>query len=316
VNPRASFAEAIAACERASAEKPDTEAHSVLSAVNFALGNYEAEHGGDPDRLFERSAHELEEVLRVRDESGLHYNLGRLWSSRARYQANHGHDPNQSVDAALEQYNITLRMSPSRDDAPAAMGDAVIARARYLQAEHRNAQATIEEARRALDRSLAMNPRLVPPIKFRVELAELDAEALLERRTDPTSALEAIRAGAKELLRRRSMDHFSHLMLCRAELLAARWALASGRRADTFLTQAAIEAARAREADATDASVWTASAEVELLRAEATQRQGGAAARAIAAGNEFIEEAMKIDPRLRRTLAVRDALARLARTPP
>lgn len=99
-------------------------------------------------------------------------------------------------------------------------------------------------------------------------------------------------------------------MRCWAEILAARWALARGEAADRFLGRAASEAALAREADPTDRLAWTASAEVEQLRAEAARARRIAADTAIEKGLAFVDRAMAIDPGLLRTLKVRDALAR------
>jgi hypothetical protein len=65
-----------------------------------------------------------------------------------------------------------------------------------------------------------------------------------------------------------------------------------------------------------DASAWTASAEVEQLRAEAARSHGAASAAAIARGLAFIDQAMKIDRRLVQARRVRDELARQAQAAP
>ncbi len=315
-NPRAAFEQAVASCERATAAKPDADHHSSLGVVYSSLAVYEAEHGGDPTRLFQLGERNFRASLGINDDAVQRYNLGRLWSSLAHYQSNHGHDPRGSVDAAVAEFDTAVSMDATRSDALAAIGDVLIARARFQQAAHVNAQATIAEARRALDRALAIDPALVPPIKYRIELAELEAEALLERHADPGFALIAMRTDAQLLLRRRPGDGFAHLMSCRADLLAARWALARGKPANAFLTRAHAEATQAREADPMDAPAWTASAEVEQLRAEAMRSHRGAPATAIAGGLTFIEQAMKIDPRLGRAQRVRDELSRQTHSAP
>src|SRR5262249_33763497 len=52
-DPRADFAGAVAACERAVTAKPDPDNHSSLGVVYATLAIYEAEHGGDPVRFFD-----------------------------------------------------------------------------------------------------------------------------------------------------------------------------------------------------------------------------------------------------------------------
>src|SRR5262249_37127394 len=174
-------------------------------------------------------------------------------------------------------FDRTVRMDATRGDALAAIGDVLVARARFEQAEHENPRQTIAEAREALDRALAIDAALVPPIKYRIELAELEAEALLADHADPAATVTAMRADAQQLLLRRPEDGFAHLLSCRAELLAARSAIARGAASDTFLARAAAEAAHAREADPMDASAWTACAEVEQLRAASAARSSRAA---------------------------------------
>jgi tetratricopeptide (TPR) repeat protein len=310
IDPRPAFEQAAAACARATEAKPDADNYASLAVVYVTLATYNADHGGDPERFFELGARNFRAALGIREDAAQRYNLGRLWSGLAHYHSNHGRDPERAVAAALTELNTAVRLDATRSDALAAIGDVLIARARFQQSTQRDAQATITEARGALDRALAIAPELVPPVKYRIELAELDAEALLARGLDAEAAVKAMQADARLLLRRRPNDGAAHLMLCRAELLAARGALARGQAVDGFLTRAASEAARARKSDPTDAVAWTASAEVEQWRAQAARDRPAPRAAAIARGRAFLDQAMKIDPRLVRALKVRDELAR------
>ena len=309
-DPRPAFEQAVAACERAIAVLPDADKYASLGVVYSSLVVYDAGHGRDPGRFFELGEQNFRASLGINDDALQRYNLGRLWTGLAHFQSSHGRDPQHSVDAALAEFNTAVQMDATRSDALAAIGDVLIARARFQQAEQGDAQPTIAEAHTALDRALAVNADLAAPIKYRIGLAELEAEALLEHHADPASAVTSLRADAQLLLRRRPNDGFAYRMLCRAELLAARWTLTRGEAADQYLSRAATEAARARDADPTDALAWTASAEVELLRAEAARSRRLAPAAPIASGLAFIEQAITIDPRLVRTLKVRDELAR------
>jgi tetratricopeptide (TPR) repeat protein len=308
-NPRGDFERAIAACERATAAKADARSYASLGVVCAALAAYEAEHGGDPARHFELGERSFRASLAINDDAGQRYNLGRLWTRRARDQIDHGRDPRRWVDAAIAELNRVVQMDATRGDALAAIGDVLVVRARREQAEHADPRPTIAEARRTLDRALAIDATLIPPIKYRIELAELEVEALLERHADPAPAVAAMQSDAQQLLRRRPDEGFAHRMACRAELLAARSALARGAASDGLLRRAAAEAARARGADPMDASAWLASAEVEQLRAEAARSHRVARARANARGLAFTEQALAIDPGLVSARLVRDALA-------
>jgi len=310
IDPRPEFQQAAAACEPAAAANPDADRYATLGVLYAALAVYDGDHGGEPGRYFELGERNYRASLRITDAPVVHYNLGRLWGSYAYYQSTHDLDPRASVDAALPELEAAVRMDATRSDAVAAIGDVLIARARYEQATQGDARSTIAEARAALARALAIDADLVPPIKYRAELEELEGEALLEQRGDPAPVLAAMRADAELLLRRRPDDRFSHLMSSRTDLLAARRALARGESADRFLTRAASAAARAREADPTDAPAWTTSAEVEQVRAEAAATRHGSPRTALASGLAFIEQALKLDSRLARALHVRDALTR------
>jgi hypothetical protein len=206
-------------------------------------------------------------------------------------------------------------MDATRADAWAGMADALIARARFQRSQQAETQPALTQARSFIERALAIEAALVPPVRYRVMIAELDAEALLDRHADPGPAVMRMRADVQLLLRRLPDDGFAHRFWCRAELIAARWALAHHEPADPLVARAVSEAARARQRDAMDALAWTASAEAELVRAEAASAHKLPSSTAIASGLAFIEQAMKIDPALVRTLTVRDRLARSAARP-
>jgi tRNA A-37 threonylcarbamoyl transferase component Bud32/tetratricopeptide (TPR) repeat protein len=312
VDPRPAFGNAVVACERSLAAKPDANKHASLGTVYDSLAAYEGDHGGDPMRYAELSDRHLRAAISIDEDAGLHYSIGRLWARVAHYQVNHGKDPQRAVDTALAGLGTTVWMDARRGDAWAAMSDALIARVRFQQAAQQDTQDAVTRAHMAIERALAIEPELLPPIKYRILLAELDAESRLARDADPTQAVSGMRTNVQLLLQRLPDDDFTHRAWCRAELLAVRWALSRRQPVGRLLARATAEATRAREIDPLDADGWTASAEVELLRAEATRARGSLAGMAINHGLELIERALEIDPKLSRALRVRDALARQA----
>jgi eukaryotic-like serine/threonine-protein kinase len=316
IDPVPAFEHAIAACERAAAAKPGADELSSLGVLYSSLAAYHSDHGRDPQRFIELSARNFRASLEIADDSVQRYNLGRLWSTLAHYQSNHGGDPRQAVGAGLRELDTAARMDATRCDALAAMGDVLIARARFEQATGDSAQATIAQARADLAQALAIDPQLVPAIKYRAELAEIEAEARLAQRADPMPAVQVTRADAQAVLRRRPSDVSAHRLAARADVLAGRWALEHGEPVDDLVPRAAYEAARARDANSKDALAWTVSAEVELMRAGAARSQQATRDAAMAAGLSFIKEALAIDPGLVRAQRVRDDLLRPAPSPP
>ncbi|MBC7976229.1 MAG: hypothetical protein H7138_14750, partial [Myxococcales bacterium] len=147
VDPRPEFERAAAACERATEVKPDADKHSSLGVVYATLATYDAEHGGEPDRAFERGERSFRASLAIREDAVQRYNLGRLWSAFAHYQSGHGRDPARAVEAALAELQTAVRMDATRSDALAAIGDVLVARARFQLAAQADVQATIAEAR-------------------------------------------------------------------------------------------------------------------------------------------------------------------------
>jgi tetratricopeptide (TPR) repeat protein/predicted Ser/Thr protein kinase len=312
LDPHSAFQQAIVACQRAAAAKPDVDKYAALGAVYSSLASYEAEHGADPMHTIELSERNLRAAIGIEDGAVLHHNLGRLWTNVANYQEGHGRDPQRAVDRALAEFTTAVQMDATRADAWAGMSDALIARARFQQAAQADPQPTETQARALLERALAVEPALVPPIRHRIRLAELDAEALLAHHADPSPVVAHMRADAQLLLSRLPNDGFAHRFLCWAALISTRWALAHHAAVDHALARAAAEATRARECDAMSALAWTASAEVEALRAEIARARGLPSRVAVATGLGYIDQALKIDPDLVRTLKVRDQLARSA----
>jgi hypothetical protein len=287
--------------------------YDSLGTIYGAVAAYEADHGGDPAPLVERSEHNLRAAAAIADDEGIHYNLGRLWTKHAHYLVNHGMNPHDAVDKAVAEFRVVAQMAANRSDAWAGTSDALIARVRY-QAEHgEDVRRTAAQARESLERALTMEPEMIPPIKYRIMLAEVDAEARLAHGADPTSVVEHMRLDTQAVLNRLPADSWAYRFRCFAELIAARWALAHRQPVDSLLARAAIAAAHAREQDAMDAWAWTASAEVEGLRAEAALTRGLPSSAAVVSGRAFVDRALKIDPRLLRTLRIRDRLDRSAR---
>src|SRR5262249_5823610 len=151
LDPRSTFEQALAACERSIAANPDSDKYGTLGVVYTSLAAHEARHGGDPTDFVDLDSRNSRTALSIgRDNIAhniLHYNLGRLWTIRAHYRSNHGEDPGPSVDHALVEFKTAVQRDAARSDALAAMADVLLARARFQRAEHQDARATIAEAR-------------------------------------------------------------------------------------------------------------------------------------------------------------------------
>ena len=311
-DPRHAFEQAVAACERAVATNPWADNHESLAVVYGAVAAYEGDHGGDPMPFVERSERSLRAEMAIDDDPAGHFSLGRLWTRQAQYLVNHGMDPHEMVDKAVAEFATVTRMAAERADAWAGTSEALISRAQFQWDHGDDFEATARHARASLQRALAMAPTTMQMMRYRIMLAELDAESRLARGADPTSAVEQMRADTRAVLSRLPAASWAHRLRCRAELFAARWALARRRPVGGLLARAQAAAAQARERDALDALAWTASAEVEALRVESSLARGLPSSAAVASGLAFIEQALKIDPKLVRTSRVRERLERAA----
>jgi len=314
-DPRPAFQQAVAACERAAATRPDSDKYASLGAVYTSLAVYESEHGGDPARAAELGERNLRSAIAIDDRNAVfHYNLGRLLSSVAHYREAHGESPERPVALALSELETSVTMDATRVDARATMAGALISLGRFERAasgaEHRESR-SLARARAALQEALALRPDMTAPIRYRMMLAELDAESLLARHADPAPEVARIEADAPLVLRRTSDAGFAHRLRCRAQVFAARWAWLHHRDVARMLDRAASDAQAARAADPWDPRSWTASAEVELVRAEAAPARPAADA-ATARARAFLDRARALDPRLAWTLAVSRDLARQA----
>jgi serine/threonine protein kinase len=310
IDPHPELGQAVAACERAATAGPNSDVHDSLGTVYLSLASYDGEHGIDPTGSFERGERSFLNALSLDDDPLLYRQLGRLYTKLAQYQASHGQSPERAVERALPEYDRASTNDATLWVAWTGKSDALVARAEFQRQQHDDVQPTLTQAREALERAHA-RAQSVPVIRSRIEIAALEAEARLDHNADPTSAAEQLRADAQQLMQLVPRDGFAYRSGCRADLVMARWVIAQRRTAAPWLTDAANEAEQARDADPMDALAWTASAEVEQLRAETAR--GAAPGTAIARGFAFVEHALTIDPRLRRALDVRDALTRRAR---
>jgi tetratricopeptide (TPR) repeat protein/predicted Ser/Thr protein kinase len=114
IDPRATYRQAIEACERAVAARSNANNHGSLAIAYFAAAEYDGEHGGDPMPMFELGEQQMRTTLSIDNDAGLHYNLGRLLSKVARYQSSHGLDPRRAVDGALPEFENTAQRDGRR----------------------------------------------------------------------------------------------------------------------------------------------------------------------------------------------------------
>ena len=305
IDPLGEFTAALTSCRAAAQAGPTADASASLAWVYAWRAQYEGDHGVDPTASFALAEHGFRAALALEDDPAVHYGFAQMWTRRAAIQATHDEDPRPAVDAALAEYNAMLRLHVNHGMALAGSGEALAVRARYQLARREDAAATIAQAHAAVDPALAREPTLVMALLAHLAVVALDAELLIQRDADPAPALARMRGDVNTL-----RDHFeeagaAQLWSCRAESLAARWALAHGHAgvAAPYLARAAAAAALARTIDAQSASAWIASAEVERLRAQA----GGKTA--VADGLGFLERAIAIDPRRARARELRDELA-------
>jgi tetratricopeptide (TPR) repeat protein len=284
--------------------------YASLAAVESALAAYNGNHGVDPMPAVTLGERNLRAAIAIDDSAVWRYSLGRLWIAVAHYQDDRGQDPERAIVRVLSELELSTRMDATRADAWATRAEALILRARQQRADHVDTTSTLAAARAALERALEISPTMAAPLRHRMALAELDAEALLEHHADPGAAVARIRADAQALLARVPNDGVSHRLWCSAELLAARWAVAHGNPVEPLLVQAARHATQARETDPMDPRAWVASAAVEQLRAGAAHARGTPTDASIARGLAFAERALALAPGLVCARVVRDNLQR------
>ena len=307
IDPRAELATALAGCRAAAQGAATAAAYESLAGTYSSLARYQGNHGIDPTPSFELAERSYRAALALVDDPTLRYDFARMWTRRATIQASHGQDPGPAVDAALAEYNAMLRLHVNHGMALSGAGEALAVRARSELANHDAAAATIARAHAAIDPAIAREPTLAIALLAHLAVSEVDGELLLQRGADPAPAVARMRGDVETLIDRHAVEAAAQLWLCQAELLAARWALAHGNPVAPILVRAAAAAARARTVDPQSARAWTASAEVERLRAEAGSPT------AIAEGLGFVDRAIAIDPRRVRTRELRDELAARAR---
>jgi serine/threonine-protein kinase len=296
-DPRPILDEAVKLAERGIAAAPrSADLHGDLGSVWQARADYEAEHGIDPQASLARAIAAFDASLasNPNDASTL-TNLGLTMHTRAYYRLERGQTEGEAdLERSKEAYERVLALGGTDSKTLNNLGYLAVDRATYHARVGRDPRPAIEEGVSYLRRALAANRAEKYAYFNTAGLRLVEAEYLVDKGDDPTTALaEASQAIDADLARSKAPDPDILAYRSSGHVVAARWAMK--RKLSPAAAFAAADAAmkRAEELDATTGYVVAGRIELERWRAEWLIEEGrdatAALARAKAATSQMAE---------------------------
>ncbi|QSQ24587.1 protein kinase [Pyxidicoccus parkwayensis] len=286
---------AIAAALSAQAVAPPGTRVPLELAISYRVwGRYRQRQGLDPREQLRLSIESFERLLPEERDYAFHSNLGVTYQVWADYEAEHGEDPLAHQDRAIEAYRAAIRLRAEQADAWINLGNALNKRASLPRAP--DAPGDLTQARVALERALAINPRNVAACFQGADISEQLARLHLNRGEDPGPDLEKALALYRQGLEVNAklpplLNGLGSLLLWQAEL---RWEDGGDPESLLVASQQSFEQARAVAPQ--QAYAYNNLAEVSAMRATFALARREDPGRNVRAAVELYQQALGLLP--------------------
>lgn len=309
-DPRAWLDSAFAEFDEALRLNPSFLSTYINKAITLnRRGDYEAMRGNNPETWYKMAIASYEHVVKVNPKDPyIFVNLGVVYTAWARYRLAGGQDPTPELQTGRMVYARSLAFNKSDAILWNNLGENWLVQSQAALDRGRNPSPAVERGMENLNKALAINPVYDYP-RFNLIHAHLQRATWLGRTgSDPGAELERARDAYRRGLEVNARYFWSHYIAGRTELVAARWSVRQGRSPLAELDRAAAYLRKARGNNPADADIPTAQGEVEWQRAEWLRGQEQPDAEAIRTGQTHLDEALRINPRHARALAIRGRL--------
>lgn len=304
LDPTASIDESIAVFERTLEINPRMAiALNSLGAAFCTRAEWEQGRGGDPRGSLDRAMSAFERSAEENPSNTLVYsNLGSAAATRGRYELDTGEDPTRSLNEALDWIQKAVNINPR--NATALFNRASIHRlhALYLIDQGQNPSIETAAAVADLDRAEAINPACIGLKIERARVQSLEVRRLMALGRDPSQALNRYQRTVEQALRDHPLAGEVHVEAARVHLFRVSWSVVFPQRREAEIDAGLEAIGRALDASPQLADAFRVRGSLLLERASALG-PGPARSAAAAGAVEAFDQALALNPVLRRTIA-------------
>lgn len=320
---RVSLDASVANLRKAAQINPASEmAFGYLGNSYWSRAQFEESHGINPIPTARKAIESYGKAIELNPGEAFHYgNMGGVHRLIAEYQMQHGEDPRESIQNAIDCYRKTVSINPNISYIYASIGNAHRLKASFENGQGLDPRASLRQAIDNYGKMTGIMPNEPSPYKERIPAFSLLAEYELEHGgADPGADLERARQAARKAIALDADDPDTYEHAARAELLAARLAIARGQSPLASFKQADEMLQTSLRLNPNNGNARITSAELQVLLAN-YHRSGNRNREAledVRRGFEQVEADLKISPNQPEAFAVRGLLllarAQLARS--
>jgi tetratricopeptide (TPR) repeat protein/predicted Ser/Thr protein kinase len=310
LDPRPSLQSAVESFQRAAEVTPSYGLlYSNLGYVYKMIATYESERGLDATPAFTRSVETLQKALALNPSyAGAYANLGSVLATKGSHEAETGIDPEPSLNAAVAALRKGIEANPSLFLLHTNLGFTYVLKAESELEVGRDCHGTVSQALESYSKAVALNPKYAWAYADQARAHLARARFLIAERRDPGADLKKAELLLSDARKMNPNDFWSHLYQGQVELAAGRWALIDGRDPSGLFkrSQASFEAAR--RLNPRSVVAHEAIAELCRWRADSAVRKKASPRRDLDEGVEAAGQALSINPRRARALAIMGVL--------
>jgi len=278
-------------------------AMNSMGAAFCLKAEWEQGHGADPRESLDRAIEAFEGSALENPTNTLVYsNLGSAAATRARYELDTGADPSRSVDEALSWLDTAITLNPQNSTALFNRASVRRISALHLIEHGENPSAEISAAIDDLDRAEAINSGYIGIGIERARIENLKARWFFSQGGDPAGILDRTQRMIERALRDSPSNGEASTEQARIHLFRVSWSVVgSDRRAGEL--DAGLDSITKALKENPDLSDAFSVRGFLLLERAVGMEAGCAQATVAAAAVEAFEQALELNPMLRRKIA-------------
>lgn len=291
---------ALAACARAAAANPGSEADSVSHIeydVYFSLAYYEREHGHDPTLALDKALAAAGAGIARSPQDPFFYDAeATVLLFRARERLARGESAVALIESARTHLNKALELNPTIARHFNDRGALGLVQCRQRLLGGLDCEALLPEVIADFKRARQLSPRVFAANELLLSGLSQYAEFRLQQGASPRPLLSEAQSWAAEAERLGVSNSVTHQSLGWLFLAAAEYSFSQNQRADVELAGAQAELSAALRLNARAAPVYVGLSRLYRLRAGLAKAHGQAAADLLAQARAAVAQGLDINP--------------------
>jgi tetratricopeptide (TPR) repeat protein len=281
--------------------------HNELGIAHRWIGDRLEQNGQDPLPEYQAALHSYELATKIDPQYAKAWNNQlELHASLAEYQDAIGGDPQSAADSARRIGEYCLSVDPNFYLSLESMTRAQLALAHHLVETGGDPSAPLKIASGYVDRVAMLVAEHPQNWYSRLIAAGIEAQFQMHQGGDPSRSIAAGSAAREQMLRLIPGSAIAYIEAARFGLVEAAWAARTGHGPEAVLSRARADAEKAIALGGEVADAQLTAAEVCLQIAMLKPSHA-----VVDAGVAHVDQALAVNPRLRKAPAVRAALLRL-----